>query len=341
MDASEPFLYTGQPNNEIPHDVTDVRVDPSIKVIKSHAFQGCKKLRNVELCDGLETIESWAFDGSSITTMIIPSTVIKIGEEAFMDCDYLTTVELCEGLERIESGAFQSCSSLESISIPSTVKIIDWNTFWDCTQLRNVELHDGLIRIECFAFEGCTSLTNLTIPTSVKYINEKAFYDCTTMEGIDYCEEINQFVTEAPLPWWNGGVSLAAVMTYSFLMGNNIPSRLSDIKERAWTINIHEMLQHIPDKLKDRSNDDDLDKGSDDDTYPNCDKKMVLIEIDDYFDFVKYRLSNYEHVQEGIAVLERAIMKVTCHDDYALVMCGIIIPNVLPFVLDESNCPHT
>ncbi len=67
----------------------------------------------------------------------------------------------------------------------------------------------------------------------------------------------------------------------------------------------------------------------------DCDSKLSLIEIDNYFDSVESWLSNYEHVQEAITELEQAIMKVTCHDYCGLSMCAIIVPNVLPFVLED------
>ena len=41
------FVYTGQPRNVIPWDVTTVRVDPSVKVIGKEKFYSCVQLTNV------------------------------------------------------------------------------------------------------------------------------------------------------------------------------------------------------------------------------------------------------------------------------------------------------
>jgi hypothetical protein len=53
------FLYTGQSREDIPRNVTHVKVvDPTVKVIGKYAFTGCSQLRNVELCEGeLERID--------------------------------------------------------------------------------------------------------------------------------------------------------------------------------------------------------------------------------------------------------------------------------------------
>ena len=334
MDSNEPFLYTGQSWRDIPRSVANVKVDPSVKVIDS--FQCCEQLTNVDLCDGLEIIDVSCFHNTSIKSIIIPSTVVVIGQEAFMYCKSLTNVKLCEGLERIDCGAFQFCSSLEEINIPNTVKTISDITFWDCSRLKKVELNEGLIEIQPFAFEGCTSLASITIPSSVNFISNKSFFACTRLARIEYCAEIQQFVSEVPLLWWNGGVSMACLMTYSFLRKHNISSRLSNIKSSAWKNNIHVMLQLIPENLKHKK--DNFYRQLDGDV---CETKLFLIEIDDYYNSVESRLSYYEYVQDAITALEQGIMKVTCHDYCGLSMCAIIIPNVLSFILDESNYPNT
>jgi hypothetical protein len=136
MDSDdEPFLYIGQSMNEIPLEVTHVRVDLSVKEIGENAFYDCNQLRNVELCDGLERIDCGAFEGCTLLErIIIPSTVKVIGVTAFNDCRQLRNVELSEGLERIHWEAFQGCTSLERINIPSTVKAIGVTAFLDCSQ---------------------------------------------------------------------------------------------------------------------------------------------------------------------------------------------------------------
>jgi hypothetical protein len=84
-----------------PKNVTHVTIDPSVKVIEASAFIRCTKLIHVELVEGLEKIDEWAFEGcTSLENVFIPSTINRIGYGAFEGCTKLIRVELVEGLEK-------------------------------------------------------------------------------------------------------------------------------------------------------------------------------------------------------------------------------------------------
>jgi hypothetical protein len=370
-DNGEPFfLYMGQSRDDIPQNVTRVKVDPSVREIRSlafcncsqlrnvelnegverieygaffdctsltsiripstvkqigkMAFHGCNQLTNVELNEGLERIDKWAFHRcKSLTSIIIPSTVKVIGKDAFSGCSQLRNVKLNEGLECIEGWAFQGCTSLTSIIIPSTVKEISGEAFKDCSQLRIVELNEGLERIEWKAFKGCMSLESIRIPSSVKKIAKDAFEDCNNLEAIEFCNEIEKFVNEVSLQWWNHGVSKASLRMYSFLVEGNIPARLSAIKCRAWKDNIYNMLQRIEELKEDK-----------------------------YFDSIESQLANYVYLQEVAPFLELALWKakiteqqsngdlirddtkMLCRID-SFAMFAVVFPNVLSFLFEE------
>ena len=109
------FLYAGQPIEEIPRDITHLRIDPSVKKIGDHAFMGCEQLVVVELCEGLLQIGERSFSGCKSLERIskVPSTVKKIGDYAFNSCEQLVEVELSAGIEKIGLQAFDSFASLE------------------------------------------------------------------------------------------------------------------------------------------------------------------------------------------------------------------------------------
>ncbi len=346
MDSdNEPFLYIGQSMNEIPLEVTHVRVDLSVKEIGENAFYDCNQLRNVELCDGLERIDCGAFEGCTLLErIIIPSTVKFIGKWAFHECSWLRNVELHEGLERIDAGAFANCTLLERIIIPSTVKFIGKWAFHECSWLRNVELHEGLERIDEGAFKRCSLLERIRIPSTVKYIASDAFKDCNSLIAAEFCDKINQFVDEVSLDWWNNGISNASLMTYSFLARCNIPARLEKLTVRVWKKHIYNMLRRFPEKLKDdEDDDDDEEEGDEQEDEENGDTY--------YFDSIESQLSNYEHLQEVAPFLELALWKAKITEqssgnliqDDTKILCrvnsfsmfAIIFPNVLAFLFEE------
>ena len=80
-------------------------------------------------------IDSYGFDNTNITSLIVGKNVIGIGFDAFKGCSSLQEVKLPEGLEYISGGAFYGCSSLKSIYIPISVTSIGAETFRNCNNL--------------------------------------------------------------------------------------------------------------------------------------------------------------------------------------------------------------
>lgn len=56
-----------------------------VNTIGYAAFQGCEKLREISLPDALSSVEFKSFEGTSISTMIFPSSVKKVSRETFGD----------------------------------------------------------------------------------------------------------------------------------------------------------------------------------------------------------------------------------------------------------------
>lgn len=92
------FIYMGQPLSSIPKYVTHVRVDSNVTVVPREAFCNCTRLLDVQLNEGLTTIERWAFQNTNLLTLVMPSTFEVIGLKAFERCPNLNGLHLNEGL---------------------------------------------------------------------------------------------------------------------------------------------------------------------------------------------------------------------------------------------------
>jgi hypothetical protein len=144
---------------------------------------------------------------TSLITMILPSSITRIGNSAFYDCSGLTSINIppsvtfignfafryCTGISSINlpvsvntigSCAFDNCSGLTSINIPSSVTSIENNTFSMCSGLTSVTIPSSVTSIGDQAFYNCSGLTSLNIPSSVMIIKNNAFYNCTKVSSI-------------------------------------------------------------------------------------------------------------------------------------------------------------
>jgi len=124
-------------------EIVSVEIPSTVKTIDSYTFGNCKRLQQVILHEGLESIGDYAFYGcNNLSEVYIPSSVKIIGEYAFNECSKLKQVFLNNGLKTIERGAFHKCKSLPEVIIPKSVKRIDNFAFSRCVGLERMIL-DG------------------------------------------------------------------------------------------------------------------------------------------------------------------------------------------------------
>ncbi len=94
------------------------------------------------LDEPVKEIESSAFAGTDISSVMLPSTVVTIGENAFNACAELESVELGSGVISIGASAFRDCDSLASIVIPEQVVSLGEYAFADCAMLESITVGD-------------------------------------------------------------------------------------------------------------------------------------------------------------------------------------------------------
>lgn len=151
----------------------------------------------------------------SLTSVVIPSNITRIGYEAFKGCQSLTSITIPDSVTDIRNSAFMGCNSLTSVTIPSGVTSIEDHTF-SCCGLMSVVIPDSVIGIGVDAF-GMNEFTSITIPSSVKFINFSAFNNCgyltsVTFNGTPSSIGQNAFgscqnLTTINVPWAEGAVS--------------------------------------------------------------------------------------------------------------------------------------
>lgn len=125
----------------------------------------------------------------SVTDVVIPEGVTRIGNQAFWGCKSLTSITIPEGVTSIGNSAFGNCVSLTGITIPEGVTDIKQSAFSRCGALTDLAFPKSMGCIESYAFKDCSSLTSVTFgggPASpgLTVIEGLAFTGCSALKHI-------------------------------------------------------------------------------------------------------------------------------------------------------------
>ena len=158
----------------------------SVTSIGHSLCYGDYSLSEVKLSNQLTLIPRYAFYGTALRSIDIPSSVKTIGDYAFCNCDALVSVSIPVGVETLGEYMFYTCNNLLSVTIPEGVKQIPNYAFRECYALTTVSLPTSLQTIGYNAFQDCRSMETITIPENVETIGTEAFTRCDNLSNI-YC----------------------------------------------------------------------------------------------------------------------------------------------------------
>ena len=169
----------GRPN------LTEIVIPDSVKRIGDSAFFNCYNVTVLDLGNGVERIESGAFQRcSSIQEIIIPDTVTYIGGNAFEGCSSVKKLTVGENVEVIDAYAFSGLAITEVV-LPDSLETLGYTAFGDCKELKFIDLGNGIKEIGGYAFSGC-NVEVINIPESVESINKYAFAYTGHIKEINY-----------------------------------------------------------------------------------------------------------------------------------------------------------
>ncbi len=141
----------------------------------------------VTIKNGTVQIADYAFDGKSISSISLPTSLTSIGNFVFRGCNGLVSINMPNSLTTIGKGIFQNCKNLVSINIPNKITTLndylnDYS-FSGCTAITSIELPNSVISIGNYVFENCKSLTSFTIPANVS-IGKHFLSGCTGLSSV-------------------------------------------------------------------------------------------------------------------------------------------------------------
>ncbi len=138
------------------------------------------------------TIKAWAFANTTLTSIVMPETVVSIGESAF-DSSSIQTITFSPDTQSLVFGksVFEKCSNLASLNIPDCVTAIPERFCYGCSSLLSVSLPDSCSSIGNSAFYNCSSLTSVSLPASCSFVGDSAFLRCKQLQSVTFEENEN------------------------------------------------------------------------------------------------------------------------------------------------------
>lgn len=144
-------------------------------LIPDYAFAG-SKIASIILPTSIAAIGEGAFTSSAITSLTIPAGVTTVGNAAFANCDALTTMTIPPGATLLGENILKSCDALQSVDLSGITSDIPKGICAECPALTAVTLSASeLSTIGDEAFEGCSALQNISLPSQLKSIGKHAF----------------------------------------------------------------------------------------------------------------------------------------------------------------------
>ncbi len=202
-----------------------VVVPATVTKIHSYAFCGCSQIPSIGFAgNSVSIIGDYAFFGCrSITTVILPSSVVSLGEGAFVNASGLESLTLSKSLASFDIAVLDGCTALKNLFVEkgnasfisddgilynadktSLIFYPDGRTDKEYTVkdsvlsigkhafagslLEAVILPAGLREINEGAFENCASLNTVIIPATVEIIGNNAFANTAALKSLTFAK---------------------------------------------------------------------------------------------------------------------------------------------------------
>lgn len=126
---------------------------------------------------------------TTVTSVVIPNTVMEIQKYAFYNCVGLREVTIPSSVRFIREYAFYGDAKLSKIDL-SNVEAVGAKAFSGCTKLALNSETDlrKTYAIGERAFENCTSLTSVNL-TALRNTGKEAFKGCKSLESVEFGEK--------------------------------------------------------------------------------------------------------------------------------------------------------
>ncbi len=147
-------------------------------------YLGDNTITEVIIPEGVEKIGAYAFANlTALTRVVLPSTLVSIDYGAFLGCTNLTTVEGLEHVKFINQAAFNGCSLAGELQFTNASAIADM-AFMGNKNITSISFSDKIQSIGMYAFSGCRGIRDIHIGEESVKLGRYAFENCSSLTSV-------------------------------------------------------------------------------------------------------------------------------------------------------------
>lgn len=231
-------------------ELNSVSIPNSVKGIGDLSFARCDSLANIDLPNGLETIDGSPFGYDQIKYIVLPNSIVSTGavgsgvHEIRVNIDnpkYTAVDGILFNKEKTILVSYPSNKENDNYDIPDSVYVIGDYAFCDANYLKSVSIPDNVQEIGDYCFAGAFNIEKIHLPETVKKIGEGAFSHCEGLKDINLPSSITSLPEE--------------VFFCCGFREFNVPSHISEISTRAFcdcnkleSVNVQDGVKKIGDE---------------------------------------------------------------------------------------------
>ena len=183
LQLTEIYQYAFSNYEYVPKDENDEisEEDPSRSKI---VHIGDNTITEIIIPEGVEKIGPYAFAGlTKLKKVTLPSTLIHIDQSAFAGCTALEEIVGLENVKFINQRAFERTALKGTLNLTNAVAISDY-AFSGCSKLESVTLGTDTRTIGAYAFSGAKKLSSISIQAEKIKLGAYAFQNCSALASI-------------------------------------------------------------------------------------------------------------------------------------------------------------
>ena len=190
----------------------------SLISIGVYAFDGCTKLKTINLGEGLTVIPAYCFyNCTSLSELTLPENITSVGNYAFYNCIGFRLINMNENLKTIGSYAFYGCDGVLSLVLNDGLETINNNAFCNSVNLTAVEIPASVTTIGANVFDGCNKLTVYCYSgTTAHMVSESEGYTICLLDEHEH-EFVNTIETAPTCTRGGSQIMTCTICNYNYI----------------------------------------------------------------------------------------------------------------------------